>query len=212
MSIKKRFDKKLIILALLLVLIIGIGVVSAADNNTNEKIASSNDQAELSVSNDVKVSSSNESTLGANVEVSGTRFTDLRNAIDGAVAGDVIVLNNDIENDISHYILIDAGKSITIEGNGHKIDALGKSGIFFIKGSGVVLNNITFANARNSFPGGDNMMGGAIGWIGSNGIVNNSIFINNIAVLSIGFKQKVVKFTILNFTTITLTLQVVLCV
>ena len=181
MSIKKRFDKKLIIISLLLVLIIGIGAVSAADNNTDEKIASSNDQAELSVSNDVKVSSSNESTLGANVEVSGTRFTDLRNAIDGATAGDVIVLNNDIENDISHYILIDVGKSITIEGNGHKIDALGKSGIFFIKGSGVVLNNITFANARNSFPGGDNMMGGAIGWIGSNGIVNNSIFINNIA-------------------------------
>jgi len=181
MSIKKRFDKKLIIISLLLVLIIGIGAVSAADNNTDEKIASSNDQAELSVSNDVKVSSSNESTLGANVEVSGTRFTDLRNAIDGATAGDVIVLNNDIENDISNYILIDVGKSITIEGNGHKIDALGKSGIFFIKGSGVVLNNITFANARNSFPGGDNMMGGAIGWIGSNGIVNNSIFINNIA-------------------------------
>ena len=181
MSIKKRFDKKLIIISLLLVLIIGIGAVSAADNSTNEKIASSNDQVELSVSNDVKVSSSNESTLGANVEVSGTRFTDLRNAIEGATAGDVIVLNNDIENDISHYILIDAGKSITIEGNGHKIDALGKSGIFFIKGSGVVLNNITFANARNSFPGGDNMMGGAIGWIGSNGIVNNSIFINNIA-------------------------------
>ena len=181
MSIKKRFDKKLIIISLLLVLIIGIGAVSAADNSTDEKIASSNDQVELSVSNDVKVSSSNESTLGANVEVSGTRFTDLRNAIEGATAGDVIVLNNDIENDISHYILIDAGKSITIEGNGHKIDALGKSGIFFIKGSGVVLNNITFANARNSFPGGDNMMGGAIGWIGSNGIVNNSIFINNIA-------------------------------
>ena len=94
MSIKKRFDKKLIIISLLLVLIIGIGAVSAADNNTDEKIASSNDQAELSVSNDVKVSSSNESTLGANVEVSGTRFTDLRNAIDGATAGDVIVLNN----------------------------------------------------------------------------------------------------------------------
>ena len=115
MSIKKRFDKKLIILALLLVLIIGIGVVSAADNNTNEKIASSNDQAELSVSNDVKVSSSNESTLGANVEVSGTRFTDLRNAIDGATAGDVIVLNNDIENDISHYILIDVGNLLQLK-------------------------------------------------------------------------------------------------
>ena len=35
MSIKKRFDKKLIIISLLLVLIIGIGAVSAADNNTD---------------------------------------------------------------------------------------------------------------------------------------------------------------------------------
>ena len=55
MSIKKRLDKKLIILTLLLVLIIGIGAVSAADNSTDEKIASSNDQVELSVTNDVKV-------------------------------------------------------------------------------------------------------------------------------------------------------------
>ncbi|WP_296894419.1 Ig-like domain repeat protein [uncultured Methanobrevibacter sp.] len=182
MSIKKRFDKKLIILALLLVLIIGIGAVSAADNNTDKKLASSNDQAELSVTNNVKVSSSNESTLGANVvNVTGATFTDLRNAINGAAAGDVIVLNNDIENDISHYILIDVGKSITIEGNGHKIDALGKSGIFFIKGSGVVLNNITFINAKNHYPGGDHMYGGAIHWVGNNGILNNSIFINNTA-------------------------------
>ena len=147
-------------------------------------MASSNDQAELSVTNNVKVSSSYESTLGANVvNVTGATFTDLRNAINGATAGDTIVLTNDITNDMynPNYIRID--KTITIEGNGHKIDALGKSGIFFITldGSNVVLNNITFINARNNFSGGFNMYGGAIEWKGPNGILNNSVFINNTA-------------------------------
>ena len=179
MSIKKRLDKKLIILTLLLVLIIGIGAVSAADNNTNEKLASSNDQVELSVTNDVKVSSSNESTLGANVDFSGTKFSELKTAINGATTGDVIVLNNDIINDQSKDIHIE--KAITIEGNGHTIDALGLSGIFYIKANNVKLNNITFTNAKNYHYGDDEMYGGAICWEGNNGIVNNSIFTNNYA-------------------------------
>ena len=179
MSIKKRLDKKLIILTLLLVLIIGIGAVSAADNSTDEKIASSNDQVELSVTNDVKVSSSNESTLGANVDFSGTKFSELKTAINGATTGDVIVLNNDIINDQSKDIHIE--KAITIEGNGHTIDALGLSGIFYIKANNVKLNNITFTNAKNYHYGDDEMYGGAICWEGNNGIVNNSIFTNNYA-------------------------------
>ena len=204
MSIKKRFDKKLIIISLLLVLIIGIGAVSAADNSTDEKIASSNDQVELSVTNNVKVSSSNESTLGANVDFSGTTFSELQTAINGATAKDVIVLNNDIKNYGNSPISIN--KEITIDGNGHILDSLEKSTIFNIGADNVILRNITFINSYcQNYEGGaicgngnnvvithcnftdnhnqyDYVRGGAIAWkSGSNVLVTDSYFNNNYA-------------------------------
>ena len=223
MSIKKRFDKKLIIISLLLVLIIGIGAVSAADNNTDEKIASSNDQAELSVSdnaklksdnpdklslsNDVNLSSSKESALRAS-EFTGRTFTELENAINGATE-DTIVLKNDIVNDRNSPISIN--KAITIDGDGHTIDSLNKSNIFFISADNVVLKNINFINSYwnqnwqytggaiygtasnvvinhcnftdNTIPNDINWFGGAaIRWFGgSNILVNDSYFNNNLA-------------------------------
>ena len=179
MSIRRRHNKKLIIFILLMILIMGIGAVSAADNATGAESASSNHD-KLSLSNDaVELSASNEAVLNTTVDFSGSTFTELDTAIANAEAGDVIVLNNDITNNKDSYMLID--KQLTIEGNGHTIDALGQSGIFFIKGENVVLNNITFTNAKNHYPGGDNMYGGAVCWFGFNGTVNNSVFTNNIA-------------------------------
>ena len=190
MSIKKRFDKKLIIISLLLVLIIGIGAVSAADNSTDEKIASSNDQVELSVSdnaklksdnqdklslsNDVNLSSSKESALRAS-EFTGTTFTQLETVINGATAGDVIVLKKDIINDKNHAININ--KAITLDGDGHTIDSLDKSSIFYISVDGVTLKNINFINGYGQ--GDDNHHGGAIYGTSNNVVITNCNFTNN---------------------------------
>lgn len=179
MKLKKRLNKKLIILALLLVLMISIGVVSAANNDTDVK-STSDEQIELSTNDDICLSSSNETALGANVDFTGSTFTELEQAINGAHEGDTIILNNDIVNDRSREIRINIS-SLTIEGNGHTIDALGKSGIFYIKSNDVILNNITFTNAKNAYISGDDMYGGAIHWHGNNGVLNNSVFTNNVA-------------------------------
>ena len=65
-------------------------------------------------------------------------------------------------------------KPLTINGNGHTIDALTNSRIFKITSDGVTINNVTLKNGKAS-------EGGAIRWIGLNGKVSNSIFLNNTA-------------------------------
>ena len=169
---KKRFNKKLIIFALILILVIFMGAVNAAENQTDKKVTSDN-QEKLSSENNVRLSSSNETTLGADVDFSGSTFSELESTIHSLNDGDVLILKNDIINDGSEFIRFD--KSITVEGNGHVIDAANKSGIFFITADNVVLNNIVFINANNS------NYGGAIFWIGHNGVINNSVFYNNYA-------------------------------
>jgi len=66
-------------------------------------------------------------------------------------------------------------KTITINGNGHSIDAKGKLRIFKIYGDGVVLNNLTFTNG--SCPNG-----AALNIIGNNVVVSNSSFFSNTAI------------------------------
>ena len=61
---------------------------------------------------------------------------------------------------------------MTIDGNGHVIDANKSSGIFYINSSSITLKNITFKN-------GDSFFGGAIYCNGLNMTIDNCIFINN---------------------------------
>ncbi len=73
-------------------------------------------------------------------------------------------------------------KSITINGNGHTIDASGKATIFYIQqDSNYVLNNITFINGIGKM-GSNSNLGGAINILDSHNVsIINCKFINNSA-------------------------------
>lgn len=89
--------------------------------------------------------------------------------VSGLNSGDILVLNNNITQDGADEITI--AKSLTIKGNGHTIDAQGKSSIFTVNSNGVVLENITFINGKTT------ESGSAVHFNGGGSIVN-STFIN----------------------------------
>lgn len=99
----------------------------------------------------------------------------LSDTIYNAYSGSSIKLNKDISFD-EYDSSISISKKLTIDGNGHTIDAKGNSRIFSISGDNVVLENIVFKNAQYSSGNG-----GAIYWSGSNGKLINCTFINNVA-------------------------------
>lgn len=154
-----------------------ITAVSAADSSTNavnatlESIDADSDNS-LGMQNDVEI-------LGEG-ETDGGTFAELSSKISGASAGDTVYLWNDYE-----YSGTDSGsngiyitKSITIDGQGHKIDAKEQSRIFYISSSSsldITLKNITFANGKAGW-------GGAIYWYpqyGGDSHILNCNFINN---------------------------------
>ena len=106
-------------------------------------------------------------------DLSYKSFTDLQSLIQGS-SGVVELTDNYKYNstidtsDFSNGIFIP--NPVTINGNGHSIDALNKAKIFTITGSNVLLNNITFKNAY-----GD-LFGGAISWSGTGGSLLNCQF------------------------------------
>ena len=100
-------------------------------------------------------------------------FTDLKNLINSTNPGDTIELDDDYTNDGSITADgIEITKAITINGNGHTLDAKGLSRIFNINAANVVLNNITLINGHHD------TQGGAIYWNAANGTLYNSIFLN----------------------------------
>jgi len=77
-------------------------------------------------------------------------FKDLQKIINDAEDGSTIKLENDYMYNsgfVTSGILIN--KSLTIKGNGHVIDGLGQSKIFYITSPTVTLNNITFKNGHS---------------------------------------------------------------
>ena len=78
----------------------------------------------------------------------GGTFAELQDKINNADEGSTIKLENNYTYEDSFkdgYITI--SKNITLDGDGHTIDANSASGIFDITASRVVLNNIAFINA-----------------------------------------------------------------
>jgi predicted outer membrane repeat protein len=66
--------------------------------------------------------------------------------------------------------------NITIDGNGHTINALGKSLIFTVSGERVTLKNLILVNGGNEEVGGYD---GPVVWSGHDGVVDNCTFENN---------------------------------
>ena len=74
-------------------------------------------------------------------------FTDLQTEINNAPSGATI----NLESDYSISKTISINKPITINGNGHVIDASGQCGIFHSFSDNVILKDITFKNANTSY-------------------------------------------------------------
>ena len=81
--------------------------------------------------------------------IAGNTFTDLKNLIDAANPEDTINLDDDYINDGSITDGITISKEITLDGNGHKIDANCKSGLFQLNADNIILKNIEFLNASH---------------------------------------------------------------
>ena len=71
--------------------------------------------------------------------------------------------------------------NITIDGNGHTINALGKSLIFTVSGERVTLKNLIVVNGGNEDVGGYD---GPVVWNGHDGVIDNCTFENNTGALN----------------------------
>ena len=90
-----------------------------------------------------------ESVDGNNLLTEDTgSFSELQTLINNASSGDTIVLDKDYVAESAGRITISKDIVIIINGNGHSIDAKGKSGIFNIIDGYVTLNNVTLKNGN----------------------------------------------------------------
>jgi predicted outer membrane repeat protein len=145
-----------------------VAAVSAVDNNTNIITTNNNDD-----NNVLSINSSNDEILTAANDGS---FADLNTKINGGSSTN-IVLDKDYTYSSTDTIkdgIAISKNNIVIDGNGHKIDANGKSRIFNITGTTVTLKNIVFAN-------GNHNNGGAIRDYGDNLRIINCTFMDNTA-------------------------------
>ncbi|WP_407432071.1 right-handed parallel beta-helix repeat-containing protein [Methanobrevibacter sp.] len=150
--------KKIVIILLLLIL--SLTAVSAADfNNVTELSADADDSiiVEDSFSESSEIPDSLVSSNSA-----GT-FTDLQALVNNASAGSVLELNMDYKGDKNARIQLN--KALTIDGKGHTIDCLEKSGCsaFYSNSGTITLKNLKIINGHN----GNTDKGGAIYITGS---------------------------------------------
>ena len=151
------------------------------DSNTPVNEGSSKTNSFDDSSNTNKVSSTKANIKNSNPDTIDD-FEELSYKINNTPKGQILTLNKNYKfvnssNINNKGILI--SKSITIDGNGHTIDANKVSRIFNIVADNVILKNINFLNGNilgsyNNITGG-----GAIYWSGTNGKLLNCNFINN---------------------------------
>ena len=158
-------SKRLIIISIFLIFLC-LNVVSASDNADNGVIATQDD-------NSIDTLTLEQNNILSDGETGN--FTELSEFLSGKSE---VTLQKDYKCVDGESVI--TLSNITINGNGHKIDADKKTGIFSIKqvsGNQVTLNNITFLNANTE-------RGGAIDQAGNKAniidlTVTNSYFINN---------------------------------
>ena len=134
----QMFKKLMFISSIIFICLISISFVCATDNLTDESILTIDDSSDAVITD-----SQNDDALS---DGEGS-FTELNQLISGATGP--VNLNNDYTrlsgDDIpSSGIVI--GNDITINGNGHTLDANNLGRIFYVSGSNVILKNITFVN------------------------------------------------------------------
>ena len=183
-----KVTKKLFLVALLLSLILSVGAVTAQDNMTFEKSNLQEVSTETVDQNDEQsvlddaVEEQDDSKLkdGEPDIATSYSFSDIQDSINSAKEGDTIYLDG---NEYSGGSTIIVDKTVTIVGgsmsNPDTIATLNADNcvnIMRVTAANVVIKGIKFINGNASV---DNDRGGAILWLGENGVLNNSCFINN---------------------------------
>ena len=144
--------KLIAILCFFLILFVGVGSVSAADNITvgNNDFGSYGEDNAISHLDDVRLDKPASLSNGKNVG----SFNDLRNDISGLKDGDTFNLTKDysygfgVKYSIEDNDVIKIAKNnITINGNGHIINGAHRTNIFNICGDNVKITNVTFMNS-----------------------------------------------------------------
>ena len=152
--------KNLLFILVVICVLFSISSVFASDINDTVVAGDERDVLSESELNDLKASNDENQLLG-DVQDDGT-FTALQSMINNAEKGSTIDLTRDYQygDDFKLTTGIFINKDITINGNGHIIDGMGKSRIFNINyGDGlsfhkVTLNNIKFKNGKANIYGG----------------------------------------------------------
>ena len=127
------------LLAIFLVGLLAVGVVSAADNTTDDNMIGEEPNTDLTAPDTDDVLTADEQN-----------FTQLNQAINGN-SNSEITLTSDYKysnGDDNFKKGIFINRDVTINGNGHTINGSGEARIFYITGGNVVFYNITFVNAN----------------------------------------------------------------
>ena len=196
--------KKIMIMLVLAVFIFGAASVCASDVDDTVIAREDDSIVELSQADADEIMLTDENELisqtdnGLISEGNSGTFAELQANINALTNGSTITLNKNYECEDGfdgEGILID--KSITIDGQGNKINAQGKSRIFRITADNVILKNIIFTNGISgnggavyfeksgnvincNFTDNDAMRGGAV-YFNSAGDVINCTFTGNTA-------------------------------
>lgn len=172
--------KKIIIICCILLMILTLGAVSASENATSDSLTIDAETSLTEEGFDESLESNSDSDILSNGSSSGN-FNELNTIIVNSKKNDEIKLDKDyIYNNTTDYSLINGiqiSKRLTIDGQGHKIDGLNLSRIFYVTANSVSLKNISFVNSISSSDilNGD---GGAIYWQGDRGTVSDCSFEN----------------------------------
>lgn len=163
---------KIFLATTVLLVLITLTCVSAADNQTGQTVAiESENDYDLTVIEENQVTEENHVIEESD---NGT-FTALQEKISNAEEGSTVTLENDYTYDEvfnTRGIVIE--KTLTIDGKGYTIDAKKTSRIFNITAANVVLKNINFINAYSY-----NINAGAIYLNADNASFSNCRFENN---------------------------------
>ena len=133
----------------LVIFIFGAASVCASEDNSTIELSQADTGEMISLEEDKLIGQTDNDEL-ISEGTSGT-FAELQANITAAKQGSTLTLTKNYERESGfdvEGILID--KSITIDGNGFKIDAQGNSRIFKITADVVMLKNIIFANGKTT--------------------------------------------------------------
>ena len=141
--------KSLAILFFMLMIFAGLSCVSAQDVNETSQNIVFDDQSDI-----------------LNMTPNDDDFYYVQEEIDNAESGDKILLSEDY---VGYGDAITVDKSITIDGNGHTLNANGLSHVLTVQADNVIVRNVKFINGYSDD-------GGAIKWNGNSGTLENCIF------------------------------------